>query len=87
MAAVTPFIHPESSEIVEYIPEEQAEGDAHAGRMSEVESISEEDYAGLNRGKETVTVKYLGTNQRDNSQIRGELVEIKSDNTTELNSF
>lgn len=51
------FIHPESGEIVEYIPEEQAGEDAKADRTSEVESISEEDYAGLNKGKETVTVK------------------------------
>ena len=51
------FIHPESGEIVEYIPEEQAEGDAQADQTSEVESISKEDYAGLNRGKKTVTVK------------------------------
>ncbi len=118
------FIHPESGEIVEYIPEEQAEGNAQADQTSEVESISEEDYAGLNRGKQTVTVKagtfvtdhlvteavegaeeqyvfewwltrkvpggsvkYQGTNQQDNSQMRGELVKIKSGYVTELNSF
>ena len=33
------------------------------------------------------SVKYLGTNQQNNSQIGGELVEIKSGYITELNSF